>query len=140
MIILSSEYEYNFELYGIISPLKESKMTYLIEKFFNIELPKQEDIKIEFLNFNNLEISNYLYQERYANFRLLRNKSWFTTEKTNYIVPEMKQFDFLLLLNGDVLEMSETELINEIKKIEYIQLVQKFDIEKLKSKENLIFE
>lgn len=140
MILLTTEYEINFTLVGIISSLRESKLAYLFENYFNIELHKQEDVEIQFLKTTNLEISNYLYKERYANFRLLRNKSWLVSNKTNYIVPEMKQFDYLLLLDGDVLDLSEKEFIENINKIEQIQFVQRIEVEGLKSKENLIFE
>ena len=52
----------------------------------------------------------------------------------------MKQFDYLLLIDGEVLDLQESEFITRVGEIEQIQLVQRIDVEKLKSKENLIFE
>jgi len=137
---LEAEFEYDFSLFGLISALKEYKLAWLINRHLDVQLNKAMDIKIDFLKSQDLVISNYLYETENSSFRLLKNKSMEQFgDNSAFLLPELNRFDYLVVIRG----FDDTYLPNEIKKklaaISNIQYVQHFEVEKLKSKENLIF-
>jgi len=134
------EYEYDFSLYGIISLSKDYRLAWLINKFIGLHLKKEEDIIMSFLNDENLVISNYLYETEHAQLRMLKNKSEDRkSDKMSYLIPELNKFDYLIMKNGRIGDLSDQELLREIQKIKEVQYIVALDIEKLKSKENLLF-
>jgi len=134
------EYEYEFDLYGIISLTKAYKLAWLINRHLGVHLIKENDIIFSFLNAEKLVISNYLFETEHAQFRLLKNKSEEkTSEKMGFLIPELNRFDYLIMKNGNIGDYSNSELVSKIQEIKEVQYIVSLDIEKLKSKENLIF-
>ena len=57
-----------------------------------------------------------------------------------YLLPELKHFDFLLLMKGDMVSDEYLQqTIESIKTIANVQLVTELTNEKIKNKENLVF-
>ncbi len=137
---LEAEIDYNFSLVGIISPLKEYKFAWLLNKNLDIQLDKTQDIEIEFLKNKNLIISNYIHETEHSSFKLMKNKSVdHYGDNPDFIVPELKRFDYIIVVQGFEDLFSDQELKNMISSITSVQYVQLFSVESLKSKENLIF-
>lgn len=137
---LEAEFDYDFLLFGIISAIKEYKLAWLLNSQLDVQLDKVKDIEIEFLQSQNLIISNYLYETEHSNLRLLKNKSMDQIEDNSaFLVPELKRFDYFLIIRGFEDTFASLDLKNKISSIPKVQYVQNFSIEKLKSKENLIF-
>jgi hypothetical protein len=137
---LKAEFDYDFSVFGIISALKGYKLAWLLNSKLDLQLDKAEDIKIEFLKSQNLLISNYLYETEHCSFRLLKNKSVGKYGKNSaFLVPEMNQFDFLIILSGFENTLTNQALKEKISLIPGVQYVRPFSVESLKSKENLIF-
>ena len=137
---LEAEFEYNFILFGIISTLKEYKLAWLLNKRLDIQLDKSKDIEIDFVKSQNLIISNYLYETEHSCFRMLKNKSADLLEQNSaFLIPELKRFDYLVLVEGFDDTYSATELKSELSSIQTVQYVQQFNVDELKSKENLVF-
>lgn len=137
---LEAEFDYDFLLFGIISAIKEYKLAWLLNSQLDVQLDKVKDIEIEFLKSQNLIISNYLYETEHSNLRLLKNKSMDQIEDNSaFLVPELKRFDYFLIIRGFEDTFASLDLKNKISSIPKVQHVQNFSIEKLKSKENLIF-
>ena len=137
---LDAEIDFNFSLWGIMSALKEYKLAWSLNNVLDIQLDKNEDIEIEFLNSQNLIISNYFFETEYSNIRLLKNKSVDQfSESSAFLLPELKRFDFLLIINGFEDTFTDQKLKENITTIQGIQYLQSFPVESFKSKENLIF-
>ena len=137
---LEVEFDYNFVLLGIISALKEYKLAWLLNHKLEIQLDKSKDIEIDFLKSQNLVISNYLFETEHSSFRLLKNKSADQFERNQaFLIPELKRFDYLALVQGFDDRISTEELKRELSTIQNVQYVQHFVVEELKSKENLVF-
>ena len=137
---LNAEIEYDFDLYGLISALKEYKLAWHLNKSFDIQLDKADDIKISFLKSKSLIVSNYLYATEHSSIRLLRNRSAdeFETDSL-YLLPELKRFDFLLLVRGFEDTYEKAAIKQKVGAISQVQYVQSFDLSEIKSRENLIF-
>ena len=134
------EYEYDFDLFGIISPTREYKLAWLINQKLGIHLIKEDDVRISFLNDEELVITNYLYETEHAQLRLLRNRSENRKDdRMNYLVPEMNRFDYLLLKWGEIGDFGDLQWLKKLQQLKEIQYITKMDVEKLKSRENLIF-
>ena len=137
---LQAELEYNFDLYGILSALKEYKLAWRLNNALNIQLDKQQDIEIDFLKSQNLVISNFLYETEHSQIRLLKNRSVDQFEEHSvYMVPELKKFDYLMTVQGYDDTYNSKQLKNIFVAIPGIQYVQTFAASDLKSRENLIF-
>src|SRR5678816_3342514 len=72
---LDLDYEYDFELYGLVSSSKEYSLAWALNKYFNFRLVKQKDLCFDFISKGRLVISNYLHRTEHYSIRLFRNKS-----------------------------------------------------------------
>ena len=134
------EYEYNFDLYGIISISRDYKLAWLINQALGIHLVKEKDIKINFLNNEELVISNYLYNTEHTQFRLLKNKSEASkSDSLRYLIPELNRFDYLIMKKDNLGEANDADWFSQIQQIKEIQYITAISVKKLKSRENLLF-
>lgn len=137
---LEVEYDYDFDLFGLVSSSKEHKLAWSLNKSFNIRLIKQQDLNYDFLNKGRLVISNYLHMTEHRTIRLFRNKSVdLSTLKKPFLVPDIKEYDYIIQISGSENEAQQQEMLNRFKLVPLIQYVKKFDPNSLKFKENLMF-
>jgi len=137
---LNVEFEYNFELFALISSAKDYKLAWHLNKILNLHLCKTEDLIIEFLHKSKIYISNFTFDKEYSSFRLLKNKACeFENVPKPYLVPELKEYDYLLMLHDEAGEWDLEQITVLLKNISVIQYLIKVNPENLKSKENLIF-
>ncbi|MGV3639761.1 MAG: IPExxxVDY family protein [Adhaeribacter sp.] len=134
---LEVDYDYDFDLFGLVSSSKEYKLAWSLNKSLQIRLIKQQDLNFDFSNKGRLVISNYLYMSEHHTIRLFRNKSVdLSTLKKPFLVPDIKEYDYILQMSGG---SADAELLNRFKLVPLIQYVKKFDPNSLKFKENLMF-
>lgn len=132
------DYEYDFTLLAVLSNVREYKLAWSINKQLHIRLVKENDLHLNFLNQQNLIVSNYKFATEHTTFRLLKNKS--VQDGSNaFLIPELRGFDYLVMIQGvgDFFEGMNIE--QALKDIPLIQYISKVNINQLKSKENLIF-
>jgi hypothetical protein len=135
---LQIEPAFDFELLGIVSPIREYRMAWLVNQELDLNLVKADDLELEFLNAEKLEIAQYFLSLPHGFIQLLKNKAINSTQQLAYLIPELKNLDYFLLVQD---ETEELDLINFVKKLSQNPLVQsivRIDISKLKSKENLL--
>ena len=135
---LHVEPTFDFELLGIVSPIREYRMAWLVNQELDLNLVKADDLELEFLNAEKLEIAQYFLSLPHGFIQLLKNKAINSTQQLAYLIPELKNLDYFLLVQD---ETEELDLINFVKKLSQNPLVQsivRIDISKLKSKENLL--
>ncbi len=135
---LQIEPAFDFELLGIVSPIREYRMAWLVNQELELNLVKADDLELEFLNAEKLEIAQYFLSLPHGFIQLLKNKAINSTQQLAYLIPEQKNLDYFLLVKD---ETEELDLINFVKKLSRNPLVQsivRIDISKLKSKENLL--
>ena len=135
---LQFEPDFDFKLLEIVSPIREYRMAWLINQELELNLVKADDLELEFLNAEKLEIAQYFLSLPHGFIQLLKNKAINSTQSLAYLIPELKNLDYFLLIQD---ETEELDLINFVKKLSRNPLVQsivRIDISKLKSKENLL--
>jgi len=134
------EYEFDFGLIAIASAVKEFKLAWHLNQSLGLQLVKQQDEDLIFTKNRRILISNFLFETEYVSFRLLKNKAVESEGIPKpYLVAELKQYDFLLKIEGENFELEIEKAFLNLKKIPVIQLVEKVSPNILQSKENLLF-
>ncbi len=135
---LQIEHTYDFEVLGLVSPVKDYKMAWLINRQLDLDLIKWEDLEIEFLSDPQLKISQYFLSLPHGFVQLLKNKAINSQNQVSYLIPELKTMDYFLLVQDQTFQISINTFANKLAEIPFIQNVMKLDITKLKSRENLL--
>ena len=132
------DYEFDFSLFAVLSDAREYKLAWNINKQLHIRLVKEVDLHFNFLNQQNLIVSNYKFATEHTTFRLLKNKSVQDGSSIS-LIPELNQFDYLIMIQGVGDFFEEINVEQALKSIPVIQYVNQINLNQLKSKENLIF-
>lgn len=129
---------FDFELLGLVSPVKDYKMAWLINQILGLNLVRTEEIFIEFLNTPNLEISQYFLSLPHGYIQLLKNKSLNSSQQLAYLVPELRNMDYFLLVQDETGQTDLSYFASLLAKNPLIQSAVRLDVSKIKSKENLL--
>jgi len=127
--------EFGANIVGIVSAIKDYKLAWNINQVFSINLVMQPSVVIEFIKGADLSIVNFTYQSETQQIKLIKNRG---TADSGYLIPELANFDFFLMIGGEENLLMEKPLegLSNIKDIEYHQHI---DVSKLKSRDNFIF-
>jgi hypothetical protein len=137
---LQITYDFNFTLIALTVNLKPYRLAWFLNEKLDFSLAKQENIVLEFAANKKLAIVNYEHKTEYRTFKLLKNRAEEGTELFNaYLLPELKNFDYFLLLENESSTFDENVFLNKIKEIPFVQFAMKVDLDSLKSRDNLIF-
>ncbi|MFY0652710.1 MAG: IPExxxVDY family protein [Cyclobacteriaceae bacterium] len=135
-IRLKAEYDYDFQLLGLISKAKEYTLSWAINKNLDISLKKEDDIQIILKNEKELKVSNYSYRTDTSSLFLIKNKLEEEIDGEQAIfAPSLKTFDYLLKIESDDSISSLDDIFNSIRSVNQIQSVLKLDVKKIKEKE-----
>lgn len=131
------EYDYDFDVYAIISPVKDYKLAWCINSQLSFEFEKQQDVLLEYNNGAKMYFSSFSYETEYNCYRLLKNKSCeYSNISKPYLLSELKDYDYILVVDGEGEREGLTEYLKSVNNIIYIK---QFNPENLKSRENLIY-
>ena len=100
------EHTYDFELLGLVSPVKDYKMAWLINRDLDLNLVKFEDLELEFMTLPSLKISQYFLSLPHGFVQLLKNKALNSTNQVSYLIPELKTMDYFLLVQDETFQIS----------------------------------
>ncbi|MFT7587816.1 MAG: hypothetical protein ACI959_000020 [Limisphaerales bacterium] len=135
---LHVDFDFDFRLIGLVSPVRDYRIAWLLNRELKIELERKEDLEIEGGKnlgrnwFSRFEWENMLDKSRFC---LISNR--FSGE---YLIPERKSVDYFLLVYGTWYEKGLSDLLNSIKPIPDIQTTITIDPRDLRSRLNLILE
>jgi hypothetical protein len=129
---------FDFELIGIAAPVKDYKMAWLINRVLDLDLVRADEIHIEFLSSSKLEISQYFLSLPHGYIQLLKNKAINTSQQLAYLIPELRNLDYFLLVQDQTHQTDIATFIDVLSVNPFIQSVVRLDVSKIKSKENLL--
>ncbi len=135
---LHVEPTFDFELLGIVSPIREYRMAWLVNKELELNLVKADDLELEFLSAEKLEISQYFLSLPHGFIQLLKNKALNSSEQLAYLIPELKNLDYFLLVQDETDQLELSNFMEKLSQNPLVQSIVRIDISKLKSKENLL--
>lgn len=137
---LQLTYDYNFTLLALNASVKAYKLAWSINKELKLELSKCDNIQIEFKQGRDLNVVNYKDESEYRTIRLIRNRAEESEEQFDaFVVPELKNFDYFIILENESSTFDENSFFTKIKEIPFVLFATKVEIEALKSRDNLIF-
>lgn len=129
------EFETDFKLIGIASHENDYRLSWAINKALSFELAKINDLAIKHPKHKtevNYSMYNYNDDVEYINYHLISNKS-----EKGFLLPEMKNIDFLIKVSGNPEIDFLNDLITKLKKVDII--ITAFLIEELPEKFQKMF-
>jgi hypothetical protein len=132
------EYEFDFELLGLISTAKGYKLAWELNQMLCVHLIKQPDLVVGFKNNEEKSFSHYAHQTQLNRLKMFKNKTSEQEAGKYFLIPEFPHYDFIILADMEE-QYKLQQLIQSIKSIASIQLVAPIPLEGLKSKSNFIF-
>ena len=132
------DYEFDFELLGVISSAKGYKLAWEINEALGIRLVKQPDLLVGFKKNEERSFSFYAYQTQLNRLKMFKNKPSEQDGGKYFLIPEFPHYDFIILADMEE-QYTPQQLIHSIKSISSIQLAAFIPLEGLKSKSNFIF-
>lgn len=134
-------FEDDFLLYGIISDVKEYKLAWQLNQSLQLNFVLQEEAQIVFKGNKNMAVSYYLASKDHLKVKLIKNRAVASKGlKLPFVLPELKNYDYLLMIEGEDYEsFEEISPIEQFKKGSFVQYSNTIDIDSLKSVDNLIF-
>ncbi len=137
---LDGEYFPEMRILGIVTGMKSYKLAWLINQKLEVTLCKTEDIDIPLSDNAVLPIECYVCETPHSFLRLLRNKSYDShLIQKPFLVPELKTFDFLLLIENPIYDETSAHFLELIRTLPGIAYAQEIDWGEIKSAENLLF-
>ncbi|MCP4457102.1 MAG: IPExxxVDY family protein [Cytophagales bacterium] len=131
---------FDFDLIGVVSIVKEYKLVWNINEITNFQLVKAPDISMEFSGNNKILISNFEFKEDHLTVTLLKNRLLAMPNRGfQFLVEELKQFDYLLKYNDETEQTSAKDIISLLKPSSVIEYIAILEPSTIKSRDNLIF-
>lgn len=133
--VLFTDFEYDFQLIGISSHVKDYRLSWELNKKLDIELVKENEVTFSNKKGDKSVFSMYFFQDdkEERDIRLMSNKF-----EGRLLIPEKKAADYFLLLY-DFTAIEATDILRTIRKINVILTAFEVEVNTLKSKENLLF-
>ncbi len=132
-------YKQNFDflLFGLASHENDYRLVWNINQTFSFNFERGNSHKLFSKKAGKeLEFPLYTYddEDTYYLYQLLSNKC-----EDGVLLEELKNIDYLIMIQGDFTEAFSNGFQNRLKKLECVQGVFKIDPSSLKNRENLVF-
>ncbi len=158
-LILDDDFNDDFSLIAIHCSEEPFRIAYLLNQFAALRLHRRR-VDLDFSK-DGLDITFPLFdfedEMKYTYFNLVANRCKSQVAKTassgglfgnmthdetvtNYVIPEYKQVDYLLKIQSDFETVGLRSIVAKINDIKQVISAYELDAEKLKSKNNLIFD
>jgi len=132
---LSVSIEEDYCLLGIVSDEPDYKVCWLLNQQLNFSLARIDDLKLFSKKLNEeqeVSIFKYYDENKLISYRLIVNKT-----SSGYFLPELKNIDYLLHIQGDIILDEITKIIKQISSIKAIRMCVPVDLSKIKERERL---
>ena len=131
------ENDYDFFLFGISCSEKAYRLCWALNMQLKTSFQKNNDIEINEKNVKEqvrFSVFAFKNEELFSDYKIIANRSG-----NKFLIPEFKQADYLLLVQGEFPYEEKASVLKKIKSISFVQTAFEIEPQKLKSKENLIF-
>jgi hypothetical protein len=135
---MEDEFFQDTRLLGIMAPLKDYQLCWLLNQLFRFKFRMNNDIEIQLSKKQRqYYFPVYQYSEPHTS---MVHYIYNNQHDGEYLLPEFRHLDFLWLLKGDIVEGdSVNDMIDSIKCINSVQLIVELTNEKILNKGHLIF-
>lgn len=135
-VFLDIGFDYDFLLLGIVSQEKAHRLVWFINNQLSYHFAHDGELVMYEEEEPVAAYTKYAFTDEmnHLEFFIVENK-----DESSYLIPELRQVDFFMMIKGALDFLDVKTLITNMKPIEPIQLITEIDHQKLKSKQNLIF-
>lgn len=131
---LDIEEDYGFELIGISSHVHDYRLAWALNKQMGWMLSKQDDVELKSgRHLSSHPLFEFQHPVDMSLIALIGNKS-----ESGSLLPELQQFDFVLKIE-DMPHIIDDDFYKSLRKTPLIQTLMVIDADKIKSKQNLIY-
>ena len=137
-MFLDVEFDFDFKLWGIATTMRDYQVGLVLNRTLGTKLKRCNDIEHGNADQNKLSyFSIFRYEDEMDKglFHLIANKY-----RGDFLIPEVKQADFLLRFAGSPPDAYLHELHEKLRSIKHFIAVMPLQPDKLKSKINLVVE
>ncbi|MBD1397928.1 IPExxxVDY family protein [Pontibacter sp. JH31] len=138
---LEMDYDFGFALFGVVSPCRDYKMAWSLNRLLGLNLIRQNELCYEMPDRQKLLIANFEHNDGHSTVRLFRNKALgSSTLKRPFLLPDIKEYDYVLQITGALQQyLNPQDLMGRLQRLTLIQYAKQFDPLTLKHKEHLLF-
>lgn len=136
-IRLDLDFEFAYEVWGIVTSLDDYKLAWMINRFLDFKLARTEDYELEnparglLMYFNCF---HYYDEIELTDIYLIKNKYY-----SHYLLPELKSFDYIIKIEGNYNSEYSAHLFKLINQLPEVQLLKGYQPEELKSNANIAY-
>ena len=123
---LNTPDEWEFQMIGITTALKDYRLAYFLNKFLYLDLSRSEELPAEIPGLpGSVMFSFYRWEEAGTSlsFYLISNRS-----SETFLIPQHKQADYFLVINGSLSHESVTRFLKSIRQIPNIITAFKINV------------
>jgi len=128
----------DFQLLAISSALPDFQMAWHINEHTHFSLKRAKDHIIELKKGHILKTSCFQHKTDNISIKLLKNKLHESEAQQAFLIPEMKNIDYFLLIRDETEELEILNVKSTLSKIKNVILIQILDANRLKSVVNLM--
>ena len=140
MLSLDAEDDCDFALYGLVASTRDHTLAWSLNRGLRLRLVRQPDFVLHLVQQGALAFSYYLHGTEAVSLRLLRNRAAGpTTLAKPFLAPDIREYDYLLHVQGGTDELAGTELLDRLTALPIVEYASEFVPQELKYKENFIF-
>ena len=136
--VLTVEYDYDFTVYGIVTPYKLYRLAWAVNNKLFLRLEKIDDLSLNLRKGSEksyYQVFEQLNEENNQHIYMLGNRG-----TQGFLIPEQKKVDYFLVFNGDFDEAYMEEIKKGIAELDFVQTIFSVDHKNLKSKQNFIIQ
>lgn len=138
--ILHIDFEYHFLLWALVTPLRDYRLCYFLNKATELQLRREKDLEVPQGKTGG--------RQQYALFRgvnLLEHYKFYLLANRNAtgqhrLLTSVKQADYFLMLLREAENEWTDRVYSQLREISHIQTLFKVNVETLSDKQNLIFD
>lgn len=134
-LVLNIEEDYDFELIGISSHVKDYRLGWELNNALGISIEKRDELQLEQDGeTRSYSLSGFIDEDDHQEYLLVANKG-----QGGFLIPEHSQLDYFLMIYGVLTPEMKSELVRNIQQIGFVLMAFSLDPRELKSKRNLLF-
>lgn len=154
-LLVDDFYDDSFLLLAVHCRLEDYRLAFILNKHLELRLVRKE----QDLDYNYFAASYAIYEWEDSKLDTVWNlvansckrqensiqssgslfENQLVITKTNYLVPELKKAEFLIKISNENQRLDEKKILKTIQAIPQIITVYSADLDKIRSKEHLIF-
>lgn len=132
---LSVSIDEDYCLLGIVSDEPDYKLCWLMNQQTGTSFSRVDDLRIFSKKLNEeQQVSLFIYddEQRMLTFRLIVNRT-----SAGYFLPELKNIDYFVHIQGEIIPDEMNEVIGSVNKIPAVRMCVPVDLQKVRERDRL---